>query len=172
MGSSSSTLSPIDNNQFDQEKIMSTLSIIISRLDRMETMLFELKDYLKIDKITEHHHQHPSSDLIEIQTNQQINNDNLQQQQMDLSSNITSLPDNDDDDEEEYFTSVESNDESSKQTFLTIITTNNDDDEDSNDKHQSNVKNTSLLNKDLDSSNMIIETNGNIGDDNDDTVDV
>ncbi|KAH9416400.1 hypothetical protein DERP_015168 [Dermatophagoides pteronyssinus] len=160
MGSSSSTLSPIDNNQFDQEKIMSTLSIISSRLDRMETMLFELKDSVKINKITEHHyhHQHPSSDLIEIQTNQQINNDNLeqqQQQQMDLSSDSTSLPD-DDDDEEEYFPNVESNDESSKQT---IITTNNDDDEDSNDNHPSNVENASLPNKDLDSSNMIIETN-------------
>ena len=168
---SSSTTTPvnIDNNG---EK--NALSIIISRLDRIETMLFELKDSVKINKITEHHnHQHPSSDLIEIQTNQQINNDNLeqQQQQMDLSSDSTSLPDDDDDDEEEYFTSVESNDESSKQTCSTRITTNNVDDSNDNG-HQSNVKNTSLLNKDLDSSNMIIEINDNSVNDDDDTVDV
>ena len=169
MVSSSSILSPIDNNQFDQEKIMSTLSIILSRLDRIEKMLFELKDSVKINKITEHHnHQHPSSDLIEIQTNQQINNDNLeqQQQQMDLSSDSTSLPDDDDDDEEEYFTSVESNDESSKQTCSTRITTNNVDDSNDNG-HQSNIKNLSLPDKNNDSLNMTIDIS-----DDDDIIDV
>nr|XP_027204656.1 zinc finger protein 808-like [Dermatophagoides pteronyssinus] len=147
MGSLSNSSSTPINNYNNQEKIMSTLSIIISRLDRMvdhekeenflvksrldriEKILFDLVDYLKTDKFTNHHHHQPSSDLIEIETNQPIDNDNLkQQQQIDLSSNSVSVPD-----EEEYFVCAvynESNDESSKQNCSTRITTNNVDDND------------------------------------------